>query len=110
MGFFAGDNAGSHVHCSCGGAAEAVSDGAAVDPETAGHDLCQKHTPSPPARQSQGTVVPLTVGPLLLLQLRAIKLIPTSYDHLINIKRNLQLLDCLKEENLRVKHQINGLS
>lgn len=76
--FFAGDNAGSHVHCSCGGAAEAVSDGATVDPETAGHDLCQKHTPSPPARQSQGTVVPLTVGLLLLLQLPAIKLIDES--------------------------------
>ncbi|TKS84638.1 RIMS-binding protein 2 [Collichthys lucidus] len=48
------DNAGSHIQRSCGGAAEAVSDGVTVDPETAGPDRCQKHTPSPPARQRQG--------------------------------------------------------
>lgn len=67
---FAGDNAGSHVQCSCGGAAEAVSDGVTVDPETAGHDRCQKHTPSPPAHQGQGIVVPHTASLLLLLPLQ----------------------------------------
>lgn len=65
----AGDNAGSHVQRSCGGAAQAVSDGAAVDPETVGHDRSQKHTASPPAQQGQGTVVPHTVDLLVLLPL-----------------------------------------
>lgn len=79
---FAGDNAGSHIQRSCGGAAEAVSDGVTVDPETAGPDRCQKHTPSPPARQRQGTVVPHTVGPLLLLLYIYIYIF-TSYDKIL---------------------------
>lgn len=33
-----------------------------MDPETAGHDRCQKRTSSPTAHQGQGTVVPHTVG------------------------------------------------
>lgn len=55
---FAGDNTGSRGQGSHGGAAEAVSDGVTVDPETACHDRCQKPAPSPPSHQGQGTTVP----------------------------------------------------